>query len=69
MLYKKYGRIKPHSSITVTEGPKTRTVFSLASAAVVGSNPTGRIDVRVSLFYFCCCMCIGSFLATGRSPI
>jgi hypothetical protein len=63
LLPNKYGRIKPQSSTTATARPKARTVFALSNTAVVGSNPTGGIDVCVRVFYFCCG--VGSGLATG----
>jgi hypothetical protein len=44
--------------ITVAAPTKACTTFALSNAGIVGSNPTQGMDV-----------CVGSGLATGRSPV
>jgi hypothetical protein len=48
---------------------KAWTVFAHSNIEIVGSNPTGGMDVCVRLFSVCVVLCVGSGLVTGRSPI
>jgi hypothetical protein len=41
------------------------TVFALTNTGFVGSNPAQGMDVCLRLF----CVCVGSGLATGWSPV
>jgi hypothetical protein len=46
---------RPHSrSITVAARSKAWTVFARSNIDIVGSNPTGGMDVCVRLFCLCC---------------
>jgi hypothetical protein len=51
--------------ITVAALSKVWTVFPCSNAGIMGSNPAQGMDVRLCLF----CVCIGSGLAMGWSPV
>jgi hypothetical protein len=44
------------------------TVFARPNTEIVGSNPTGSVDISMRLFCVCVVPCVGSGLATGWSP-
>jgi hypothetical protein len=44
---------------------KSRSFFGHSNAEVVGSNPTGGMDVCMSVFCVCVDLCVGRDLATG----
>jgi hypothetical protein len=48
---------------------KALTVFARSNAGIVGSIPIQGMDVCVRLFCVRVVLCVGSSLATGRSPI
>jgi hypothetical protein len=54
-----------YSPITLGARSKAWTVFARSNAGVVGSNPTGGMDVCVRLFCVWVLLCVGSGLATG----
>jgi hypothetical protein len=49
--------------------PVTLTVFARCNTEIVGSNPTGSLDVCVRLFCVYVVLCVGSGLASGWSPV
>jgi hypothetical protein len=51
--------------ITVAARSKAWNIFARSKAGIVGSNPTQGMDVCLCLF----CVCIGSGLAMGWSPV
>jgi hypothetical protein len=51
--------------ITAFAGSKAWTVFARSNTGIVGSNPTQGMGVCLRLF----CVCIGSGIATGWSPV
>jgi hypothetical protein len=55
--------------ITVVARSKAWTVFARSNSEIVGSNPTGGMDVCMCLFYVCVVVCVGSGLETGWSPV
>jgi hypothetical protein len=44
---------------------KARTAFARSHTEIVGSNPTGGMDVCVRLFCVPVVLCVGNGLATG----
>jgi hypothetical protein len=52
-------------SIAVAARSEAWTVFARSNAGIMGSNPTQGMDVCVRFF----CVCIGSGLETGWSPV
>jgi hypothetical protein len=52
-------------TVTAVARSKAWTVFGHPKARIVGLNPTQGMDICLRLF----CVCIGSGLATGRSPV
>jgi hypothetical protein len=57
--------------ITVTARSKPWTVFARSNAGIVDSNPTQDIDdcVWVYCVFVLPCVCVGSGLTTGWSPV
>jgi hypothetical protein len=51
--------------ITVAARSKARTVSVCSNAEIVGSYPTGGMDVCVRLFCACVVLCVGSGIAIG----
>jgi hypothetical protein len=55
--------------ITVAARSKAWTVFARSNPGIIGSNPTGGMDVCVCVYSVCVVLCEGSGLATGWSPV
>jgi hypothetical protein len=55
----------PRTSNCITANHRCRAVFSHSNTAIVGSNPTRGMNVRVRLFYVYISLCVGSDLATA----
>jgi hypothetical protein len=53
----------------VVSRSKARTVSTRSNTEIMGSNPTGGMDVCVRLFCVCVVLCVGSGFATGWSPL
>jgi hypothetical protein len=53
--------------MTVTAQSKTWTVFARTYTEIVGSNPTGGMDVCV--YFVFVLSCVGGGLASGWSPV
>jgi hypothetical protein len=51
--------------IAAASQSKARIFLARSNTGVVGSNPTGGMDVCVRLFCVCVVLCLGSGLATG----
>jgi hypothetical protein len=66
--YKIVVRIPERKPITVATWSKAWTVCARLNTGVVGSNPTGGMDVCVPLFCVCVVLCIGRGLAAGLIP-
>jgi hypothetical protein len=54
--------------ITVAARSKAWTLFVRCNTEIVGSNPSGSMDVCLRLFCVCV-LCVGSGLATDWSPV
>jgi hypothetical protein len=61
----KYSPIEYHMPTTVAARSKASTVFPCSNAGIVGSKPTQGMNVCLRLY----CVCVGSSLATGWSPV
>jgi hypothetical protein len=48
---------------------RSEAVFARSETEIVGSNRNIGLDVCVCLFCVCVVLCVGSGLATGRSPV
>jgi hypothetical protein len=48
----------------VRAGHSGRAVFALSNTGIVGSNPTGGMDVCLRLLCVCVVLCVGTGLAT-----
>jgi hypothetical protein len=48
---------------------KEQNVFARSNAGIMCSNPTRGMGICVCLFCICTALCVGSGLATDRSPV
>jgi hypothetical protein len=54
-----------YEPITMASRSKTWTVFARTKTEIVGSDPTGGMNVRVRLFCVCVVLFVGNGLLTG----